>query len=319
MIHRKARAGWLVTLAALLPLAVLAQEASAPAKPAEDEQPGYSKRGADTCLGCHDDEVATAVFKTKHGQPADARSPFGHGQLQCEACHGPGGAHTGRVKKGESRPPMIRFGAGSEASVSTQNGMCLSCHEGAMRESWHIGEHQAQGVGCADCHDSHVEKDPVLAVRTQPDVCYTCHQMQRTEHLKPFSHPVWREQMACTGCHQPHGTTAESLLVRHTVNDTCYDCHAEKRGPLLFEHAPVAEDCSICHAPHGSNHPGLLKARAPLLCQQCHSQQGHPSVPRGPDDLADGSASPFLLVGACMNCHTQVHGSNHPSGKNLMR
>ena len=42
---------------------------------------------------------------------------------------------------------------------------------------------------------------------------------------------------------------------RH-LNDTCYDCHAEFRGPYLWEHAPVPEDCSNCHDPHGSNHPG---------------------------------------------------------------
>jgi DmsE family decaheme c-type cytochrome len=331
MIHCKSHVELLVALAALIPLSIFAQDApavekpaeaataQAEAKPAAKAAPGYSKKGADTCLNCHDDEVVLAVFKTKHGQPADDRSPFGHGQLQCEACHGPGGDHTGRVKRGEVRPPVIRFGPDSAAPVSVQNGMCLGCHESAMRESWHIGVHNEQGVACADCHDSHVEKDPVLSVSTQPDVCYTCHKMQRTDFVKPFSHPVWRGQMACSGCHQPHGTTAEAQLVRHTVNDTCYDCHAEKRGPLLFEHEPVAENCDICHSPHGSNHPGLLKTRAPLLCQQCHSQQGHPSVPYGPDGLADGSPSPYLLVGACLNCHTQVHGSNHPSGSSLMR
>jgi hypothetical protein len=42
-------------------------------------------------------------------------------------------------------------------------------------------------------------------------------------------------------------------------------------------------------------------------------------VPHTPDGLADGNASAFLLSGSCLNCHQQVHGSNHPSGKALMR
>ncbi len=173
----------LLLLAALLAWPALAQDA-------EPEAPSYSKKGADTCLNCHgDDEKVLAVFRTKHGQPGDPRSPFGHGQLQCEACHGPGGAHTGRVKRGEKRPPVIRFGRDSEAPVAVQNDMCLGCHERQMREDWHVGVHREQGVACADCHDSHVEKDPVLSTRTQPDVCYTCHQMQRTQFLKAFAQP----------------------------------------------------------------------------------------------------------------------------------
>jgi DmsE family decaheme c-type cytochrome len=118
----------------------------------------------------------------------------------------------------------------------------------------------------------------------------------------------------------PHGTTSEKQLVRATLNETCYECHAEKRGPMLWEHAPVAEDCSNCHAPHGSTNPGMVKMRGPLLCQSCHSQQGHPSFAYGPSSLP-GNASPAtqLPLGNCMNCHSQVHGSNHPSGATLTR
>jgi hypothetical protein len=111
--------------------------------------------------------VVLAVFHTQHCQPADARSPFGKGGLQCEACHGPAGQHTKRVKKGETRPPVIRFGRDSEAPVAVQNGMCLNCHEKSMAASWHSGPHDAAQVSCASCHDSHARKDAVLAKRTQ--------------------------------------------------------------------------------------------------------------------------------------------------------
>ena len=88
---------------------------------------------------------------------------------------------------------------------------------------------------------------------------------------------------------------------------------------LYWEHAPVTEDCSDCHEPHGSNHQGMLSLRGPMLCQSCHSQAGHPSVPYKDSALAGGSASQFLLGQNCLNCHSQVHGSNHPSGSKLMR
>ena len=38
-----------------------------------------------------------------------------------------------------------------------------------------------------------------------------------------------------------------------SVNEQCYTCHTEKRGPFLWEHAPVRESCLNCHTPHGSN------------------------------------------------------------------
>ena len=211
---------------------------------------------------------------------------------------------------------MIRFGRDSKTPVAVQNGTCLACHEKSMSASWHAGPHDANNVSCASCHDSHVSKDPVLSARTQADVCYTCHVAQRGEFLKPYAHPVKQGKIACSDCHQPHGSTSEAQLVKATVNQTCYQCHAEKRGPFLWEHAPVPEDCSNCHAPHGSSNPGMLIARGPLLCQSCHSQQGHPSLSYGPSGLPGGTGptTSTLVLGNCMNCHSQVHGSNHPSG-----
>lgn len=298
------------------PYAALSQDAPAAAG---GEEPKYSRSGADTCLNCHDDQVVLAIFRTKHAVPSDARSPFGHGQLQCEACHGPGGNHTGRVRRGEERPPMIRFGADKPTPVAVQNGMCLACHQADVAFGWHGGPHDDNQVACADCHDLHVARDPVLNTSTQPEVCFNCHQLKRTASLKPYAHPLQEGKMACTGCHSPHGATTESQLVRQTLNETCFQCHAEKRGPFLWEHAPAAEDCSLCHDPHGSNHPGMLSRRAPLLCQSCHSQAGHPSFAHEADGLADGTPSRYVLGQSCLNCHTQVHGSNHPSGSRLMR
>jgi DmsE family decaheme c-type cytochrome len=311
------RLAWLAVVGTLLGLPPALAAQTAP--PADEDKPTYSRNGADTCLNCHDDQVVLGVFHSKHAMPGDPRAPFGAGQLQCEACHGPGGRHTARVKRGEERPPMIRFGSDKPTPVPLQNSMCIGCHEKDLGFGWHGSAHDDNTVACADCHDLHVARDPVLATSTQPEVCYTCHQIQRNDALKPYAHPLHQGKMACGGCHDPHGSTAQVALVRPTVNETCYQCHADKRGPFLWEHPPVAEDCTNCHAPHGSNQPGMLTQRAPLLCQSCHSQVGHPSIAHTPDGLADGVPSKYLLGQSCLNCHSQVHGSNHPSGSKLMR
>jgi DmsE family decaheme c-type cytochrome len=128
-------------------------------------------------------------------------------------------------------------------------------------------------------------------------------------------------KMSCSDCHSPHGSSAQAMLAKPTLNQTCYSCHADKRGPLLWEHAPVTEDCSLCHTPHGSVRSALLEKTPPLLCQQCHTAAGHPSVARTSSGLPGGTAggTVFTVAGSCTNCHTQVHGSNHPSGAKLMR
>lgn len=299
----------------LNPVLVPAQDSAA----ISDGVPSYSRRGADTCLSCHEDEHAFAVFASAHGNPGNSRSPFGDGQLQCEACHGPGGNHAARVRRGHQRPPVIRFGAGSETPVEQQNGQCLGCHAIESGTGWHAGPHDAAEVACADCHTVHTGRDAVTATATQPEVCYNCHVLERAQSLRPFAHPLHEGKMACSSCHHPHDSSAEFALARDTVNDTCYQCHADKRGPFLWEHAPVAEDCTLCHVPHGSNQPAMLTMRPPLLCQTCHSEQGHPSIAEGPDGLAGGVPSRFLLGQSCLNCHTQIHGSNHPSGSKLLR
>ncbi|HVN42141.1 MAG TPA: DmsE family decaheme c-type cytochrome [Steroidobacteraceae bacterium] len=308
---------FLLALALLLPAVAMAE---VPAS-AANATSGYSKKGADTCLSCHDEEAVDGIFKTKHGQPGNPRAPFGAGQLQCEACHGPGGNHTKKLKKGEKRPPNIRFGRDSETPVPAQNTMCLNCHRQNIGAMWEAGPHAGNDVPCAGCHTIHKPKDAVRVRATQPDVCYTCHADKRGQFMKPYAHPVREGKLACSDCHTPHGTTADAQLKRPTINETCYECHADKRGPYLWEHAPVTENCANCHNPHGSINPSMLKTRGPLLCQSCHSMQGHQSFSYGPSGLPGGGGPPVtaLALGNCTNCHSQVHGSNHPSGSSLTR
>jgi DmsE family decaheme c-type cytochrome len=299
-------------LACFAAAVAVAQEAEAPA--------ALSARGADTCLSCHasmPERPVLGIFQTRHALGTDPDSRFA--QLQCESCHGPGGAHTQRVRRGQSRGPIRNFGPESATPVSEQNEVCLGCHESDPGPAWHGGVHAFEDLSCASCHQVHAERDPVLSVTEQPAVCFDCHQRQHTASLMAWTHPIRYGQMSCSACHDPHGVTGGTTLNRMTVNDTCYACHAEKRGPFLWEHAPVADDCTLCHDPHGSMHPAMLTRRPPLLCQQCHSQAGHPSIANTSPALPPGGASPLLLGSSCLNCHTQVHGSNHPSGAGLAR
>jgi DmsE family decaheme c-type cytochrome len=238
--------------------------------------------------------------------------------MQCEACHGPGEAHA--KAKGKQPAGIVDFGPKAAAPSATQNGMCLICHQSDTAHDWASGPHAASEVPCAGCHTLHTAKDPVSSSAiSQVEVCSTCHPARRTDLFKASHHPLREGKMACTSCHSPHGSTAPAQLVKNTINETCTACHAEYRGPFLWEHQPVTEDCTNCHDPHGSAQPSLLKVRTPFLCQQCHEGQGHPSMAKTPQGLPGGAPSAYLLAGGCVNCHSQVHGSNHPSGRELMR
>ncbi len=305
---------YVICLSAVLSVPTVAQAADNN----ETSPSAYTEQGADTCLDCHSDENMLLIFRTPHGQGADPNTPFAH--RQCESCHGAGAAHTGRRNVGAGHEPVIRFGQGDNRSpVKEQNASCMNCHSGDVGMPWTGSVHERNDTACADCHSLHKPVDPVSQLTEQAGICFRCHKQQRADSLKPYTHPVRFGVMTCTSCHSPHHSPADALLKKNTLNELCWSCHTDLRGPYLFEHPPATEDCTLCHSPHGSIHPALLIRRPPLLCQSCHSQAGHPSLSFTPNGLPGRNPSTFVLGRSCVNCHSQVHGSNHPSGTNLMR
>jgi DmsE family decaheme c-type cytochrome len=280
------------------------------------EAPPSAQAAVRACTKCHDETEAfpvLSIFETKHAVAADPRTPFA--DQACMGCHGKSEAHARKADDGERAPPDVVFEAG-RTPVAEQNAVCLACHESGLRMHWQGSRHDVEGVACTGCHAVHTGHDAVLDKTTQPDACYGCHQNKRAEMHRPSTHPVRFGEMGCSDCHNPHGSIGPGLLVEGTVNETCYTCHAEKRGPFLWEHAPVREDCTLCHKPHGSVHANLLKTRAPWLCQQCHLAPQHPSSAYSGTGLPGNppSGAQQMLGRACGNCHSEVHGTNHPSG-----
>jgi DmsE family decaheme c-type cytochrome len=270
--------------------------------------------GAEVCKACHAPYYET--YKShRHGVKGDARTPANAGE--CAACHGDGTAH---VKAGGGRGVGGIVNPGSKTLSAEEKGkICLACHENEARIHWQGSLHDRSQVSCTNCHKLHVERDPVLVKETQASVCFTCHKEQRAAMLRFSAHPLRTGWMACSSCHAPHGSVAEHNLVRNTVNETCYQCHADKRGPFLWEHPPVREECTNCHNPHGTNNAAMLKVRPPYLCQQCHAAPFHPSTLYSGSNLPPNVAADKMLGQQCANCHSKIHGSNHPSGARFTR
>lgn len=276
---------------------------------------GLVLKGDAKCTSCHDEADSPAVLaigKTRHGTHADSRTP-----TSCTACHGESQAHVDH--KGNEKPDRT-FDKQTKTQVEARNDACLTCHQkDAKRHNWPGSVHETNGLACTSCHQIHTSQDKVRDKRTQPEVCFSCHKEQRTQVNMQSHHPILEGKVACSDCHNPHGTATPKMLVKNSVNATCYTCHAEKRGPFVHNHAPVTEDCANCHNPHGTVADSLLKVRAPFLCEQCHDTVSHPGNVPG---VAGSVKVPSAVVNnlntsvgntqgrACLNCHTNIHGSN---------
>lgn len=317
-----------------------AGDAATPAKPAKKD---LILKGDAKCTGCHDeaDEPVgratmlelnpgvLAISTTRHGVKGDARTPT------CTDCHGESEKHLNFKGKGKEKPPAPdrSFRKITATPAAERNAACLKCHKGDNRSHWEGSQHAVNDVACNACHRVHAEHDAVRDKKTQAEVCFACHKEQRADIHKTSTHPILAGKVACSDCHNLHGSAGPKLLKMNTVNETCWACHAEKRGPFLFEHQPVTEDCSNCHTPHGSNIAPLLKSRAPFLCSECHDGTHASGTPVGPNAAGyQGGLSRLNTAGtaplypnrnnvgsACMNCHSQVHGSNSPAGGYFQR
>lgn len=268
--------------------------------------------GPEVCKNCHTDKAASYQASV-HGQKGNARGPSSAGE--CSACHGDGTEH---VKAGGGKGVGGIKNPGSKTMAPDEkNATCLTCHAGgSKRTHWEGSTHQTRGTACTSCHTLHA-KDKVLTKLTQPEVCFNCHKQQRVEVNRTFRHPILEGKVACSDCHNAHGSIGRALMKRDSVPDTCYQCHAEKRGPFVHSHEPVNEDCSLCHNPHGTVADSMLKVRPPFLCHQCHTPhggviatlRGQPGV----TTITGKSSVNVTQARSCLNCHTQIHGGNNPS------
>ena len=289
--------------------------------------------GAERCRSCHGAE-AIEYAKTPHAAIEGVKDSV----TGCEMCHGAGKAHADaeEAAKGDDAKTAAasKLIFSFHANPKQNSERCMQCHQSSRDQKLFAhSEHSMHGVGCNDCHATHL----VEAARTpqatgmgsaqenffsvpklgeenrwlhgsllkkpQPELCYECHGNIRAAFALPVHHRVPEGAMKCTDCHSTHGSNNRFELVRNG-SETCVQCHTEKRGPFVFEHpASRIEGCMACHSPHGSTNRMLLARREErLLCLQCHVNPTGINVPH--------SRQSFQTRGDCTRCHAVIHGSN---------
>jgi DmsE family decaheme c-type cytochrome len=297
---------------------VLAQQSPAPAQPSNLAQRGASTSGfvgSQACKTCHPD-VWSKFFKNPHFKSiASGKETPEH--TGCEGCHGPGQAH---IEAHGGKASIIAF---SQLEPKKIQDNCLRCHSQTLaRANIRTSAHTENNVVCTSCHSIHGSQTPkFLLAKVQSELCYQCHADVRSQFSMPFKHRVNEGVINCSDCHNPHGTFAQtwgtptrSAMVKQVEGseEACLKCHAEKRGPFVYEHPPVrVEGCEICHYPHGSPNSRLLRRPVVFtMCLECHN--GAPGFGR----TAQGDPVPFQfhnlrspIYQNCTNCHSHIHGS----------
>ena len=300
----------IAAMALLLALAGFAQEpavttaAPAPTPETAVEAPAEATM---SCADCHEETVKA------FGLNAHARGSVNKGVVTndaCETCHEGAAAHmeAGGDKEKISIP---RGRAGAE-------GTCLMCHDTATdKRSHRTGVHaNSSAVNCFSCHSVHsspAEARSLLKASTDAEVCASCHSTQVASlRNKPFAHRVGRSALECSTCHEAHGRAGRNNLKLTSAGEmVCNNCHAEKRGPFVFQHGAASTgDCISCHEAHGSSNPRQLKrASVSQLCLECHSFTSVAALTVGSTPPAFHNISNARYQN-CTTCHVAVHGSN---------
>ncbi len=293
--------------------AVLAQD-KPPSTPPSASPSNYV--GSKACKTCHPDIYST-FYRNPHYRLESGNQPPEH--TGCEGCHGPGQQHV-EAHGGKTTIPRAFSLMKPEAVADT----CLECHaKDVNRANIRRSSHTLNGFACTTCHSIHRSPAPkFLLARLQRDLCYSCHGDVRAQFQMPGKHRVNEGFMECSDCHNPHGAQAPDWrmgsrphMVQQALSneEPCLKCHVDKRGPFVFEHPAVRVDgCEVCHAPHGSPNPRLL--RRPViftLCLQCHNGLGNfgrtgtgvPITPQSHNILQARFQN-------CTTCHVRIHGSN---------
>ena len=226
-----------------------------------------------------DSNIASAEPFGKH--------PHGNYDISVEACSDCHTAHTAEA-------PQLLSGAGV-------NQTCYQCHSTTAlaydveSEFSKIGSaHPVADQTCSLCHNGHLDPvtDPSLLERTVSgavyrgggnEYCLGCHNNIDSIFEMDGGHnsaAVTPEntKIACSGCHEPHGSDLEWLLKQRPLNSTqgtssagkdyCLTCHENSGSGIDNEwngeqpynrgHGDTAYDCSTCHEPHGTSYEDYL-------------------------------------------------------------
>ncbi len=235
-----------------------------PGAPPITEQ-GIARRSFDLdCSGCHA-SGARLRLDVEHGRLDSSWRALA---IDCEACHGPGRAHSEAWARLEPGVPLVRL---ETLAPRARTGLCARCHGGPEAAGDYTPADASEYVGLLEESD-----------RVRPDGS----PLGQLYQYASFARSPCRLQggLTCDGCHDPHGPG-----LRHgpQTDGLCVRCHEDQSGQAHSGHVPDKPGgrCLDCHMPrlregltsHQRDHrigiPLPASPHVPDACTHCHAAE----------------------------------------------
>lgn len=257
-----------------------------------------SQPADEDCLACHEG-LDAGLKNTAHQLSSQLKGP--KVRIECASCHEGAATHI-------EDPSAANIVNPGKAAKSKTESICTECHAGHMNlDNIGFDPHSEQGISCAACHSVHSGSQGHLRDNNF-QFCGSCHVSLTASMNTRSAHPLADGNISCVSCHDFKNQNQPLVGFGRSAN--CAECHAEQSGPFVWEHeaassvTPESDGCVACHNPHGSPNDRLLVQPGEALCKQCHG------VPPLHQTFHGGIGSQF----GCVECHSEVHGSNHNKG-----
>ncbi|HUV29604.1 MAG TPA: cytochrome c3 family protein [Acidobacteriota bacterium] len=288
--NKRHASGWMVVLTAFL---VWTFQVWAGVPEPDDE----------TCLTCH----ATYGESLRPGpHRLSSQSTEARVQVACVNCHEGGEVHAEDPSVENISNPIRQIGLEVEK-------VCTECHQAHGQAGvFGLDPHAGPDLSCTACHSVHGGLAGLL-VDEEARFCKDCHVSVGNQFQRRSNHPLTDGNISCLDCHDFVGRNEPDY--GHGGNVNCYRCHPEQSGPYLWEHEAGSSftteggGCVACHSPHGSSNERLLDQPGSALCRQCHLV--------GPLHAQTAHGGQYAGF-SCVDCHSEVHGSNEPKNAYLL-
>ena len=265
------------------------------------------------CIFCHN---AYPVTSAQPGEEAlHFREPLPQG-IDCQRCHGPGGAHTGAARSGAPLD-VVRAAIVNPARLAPARSLeiCLQCHlestshrgpymirhydrgpfsyrpgESLSAFAFYFDLPRSRGTDALEVNHAgyRLMNSACFLKSTGRLVCTTCHNPHEPSH---DARARSRYTQACLDCHRK-GLQSAIAAARHTSAGECLGCHMPKRRTLDAVHV-VMTDHRIRRQPLGGDPLAPLQESPG---SEDHSYLGEVRLLDPPAPIDRAEASLYLAV-----------------------
>ncbi|TKB11368.1 cytochrome c3 family protein [Desulforhopalus sp. IMCC35007] len=140
---------------------------------------------------------------------------------------------------------------------------------GFVRYFFHAGDNETR---CAGCHVMEPSLSSLRPGKPEKSPCFTCH---ARKCVNSFVHKPAAQWM-CFTCHEVLEAERKYTTPKPDQK-VCAPCHSYQLNDWKSKkimHGPTAVgNCTLCHNPHGSDLPDLLRMQTTDLCVNCHQEK----------------------------------------------